>query len=105
LFNSRFMFIFAQKRKMSTITIDNSLYQGAELLAKAHNMSLQNYIESFLRRALAKEKKKDSFTLLSENELPADIRQLVGAGLPSTISDEDTNGKKAKEEYLESNRE
>ena len=54
-------------------------------------MSLRSYVEAFLRKALTQEKQRgsNSYNLLSEDELPEDIRKLIGAGLPSDISEED----------------
>ena len=59
-------------------------------------MSLRSYVEAFLRKALTQEKQRgsNSYNLLSEDELPEDIRKLIGAGLPSDISEEDKNGRK-----------
>lgn len=48
---------------MKTITIDNSIYTGAEEYAKMHNLSVQEMVETFLKRFQYKAKGSEKVIL------------------------------------------
>lgn len=54
---------------MNTITIDVSQYRGAEIYAQAHNVSVRELVEKFLRGFKVPEKISDAETLDYEKAL------------------------------------
>ena len=57
---------------MSTLTIDKNIYNGAELYAKKHNISLQSMVEEMLKSVISSKPSEEP------SSLPAKWEKLCG---------------------------
>ena len=57
---------------MNTLTIDQNIYNGAELYAKRHNISLQSMVEEMLKNVISSKPSKEP------SALPAKWEKLCG---------------------------
>ncbi len=75
------------------ITVSNNIYQQAQVYARQQGLDLNHVVEVFLSRFVRNNK------TAAEQEVPDVVLSLLGAGMP--IADDDLNGRKAYQQYLE----
>lgn len=85
---------------MTTITISDKLYKDLEQTAKESNMSFHSFVVQALNTIVKKAKPKHKYKLKSVENLPKEIRDLIGIAKNANVKDNDINGNKAREEYL-----
>lgn len=78
---------------MTTITISDKLYNDLEQSARQNNVSLHNFVEQALNWAVRKTKAKPKYKLKSIDELPKEIRDIIGIAKDSGVKDDDINGR------------
>lgn len=85
---------------MTTITISDELYKHLEQSAKQNNISLHKFVEQALNWAIHKTKSKPKYEMKSIEELPKEIRDIIGIAKGANSKDGDLNGRDERMKYL-----
>lgn len=82
---------------MATLTLNPKVYQEALTYAKAHNVSVEDWVTSLILRFIPPQ--QEGYKMKSMQELSPELLRYVGFAKPSHAED-DLNGDKAREESL-----
>ncbi|MBR1688637.1 MAG: hypothetical protein IJ710_08950 [Prevotella sp.] len=86
---------------MATITVSAETYNVAKSYADFKKISVDELIVSLINKlAIPKAAKQQQVALKPQTDLHPDLQALVGFAKPAQSSDEDLNGRQAREEYL-----
>lgn len=88
----------------STITIKRNVFLGAERYAMEHNVSLDDFVEDFIIKAIGLDqsgKAGGKFRLRPFDELSPRVKSLIGSGTTDKAVGEDIDGRKSQMEYLQ----
>lgn len=83
---------------MATISLKPALYSQAKNYAQEQNMSVEEWVATLIMRFAPAKKKKYKMKKISE--LTPELQAVIGFAKPETAHDNDTNGDKARMEYL-----
>ena len=75
------------------IAIDNKIYNQAQIYANQQGLNLSTIVEKFLLRFIGRSE------IATTDSVPDIVLSLLGAGEP--VADDDLNGRKAYNQYLE----
>lgn len=87
---------------MASIAISDELYKSIEQSAQQNDVSLHKFVEDALSWAVSKARPRQApaYKLKPVDQLPKEIRDIIGIAKSADNDNQDLNGRAIKMEYL-----